>query len=66
MRLWGHTFTDFKSCERICWACGYVIDRDWTETETKKWIIDEEGCELHCGGKWHRHKRVALTTPQGT
>ena len=61
MQFWGHTFTDFKSCERICWVCGYVIDRDSDESEVKEWIKREEDCELHCGGAWHKHKRVALS-----
>lgn len=67
MNLWGHHFRDFKSCERICWKCGYVIDRNSDEAEIKRWIEEEEGCELHCGGAWHKHKRVpssALSRPQ--
>lgn len=61
MNFWGHNFTDHKSVERICWACGYVTDRGLDEKETKNWIKREEGCELHCGGAWHKHKRVALS-----
>lgn len=59
LELWGHAFTDFKSCERICWACGYVIDRDSDEADVRKWICEEEDGELHCGGAWHVYKRAA-------
>jgi len=61
MKLWGHTFTDFKSCERICWTCGYVIDRDSSEREVRRWIKQEEGGELHCGGRWG-HYRIGKAT----
>ncbi len=47
--FWGHRFIDFKSVERICWACGYVIGRDWTPDEAREWIKEHEGCELWCG-----------------
>jgi hypothetical protein len=53
VNLFGHQFRNFKSCERICWTCGYVIDREGSEEEVKEWIRQEEGCELHCGGAWH-------------
>jgi hypothetical protein len=56
MQFWGHSFTDFKSCERICWACGYVIDRDSSEAEVKRWIRREEGGELHCGNRWGKYE----------
>lgn len=65
MRLWGHLFRNYGEEERVCRDCGYVIGSKWTEDETKDWIKQEEGCELHCGGKWHVFKRVALTTPLG-
>jgi hypothetical protein len=58
MNFWGHNFRDFKSCERICWACGYVIDRNDNEEEVKQWMRDMEGCDLHCGGAWHIYKRI--------
>lgn len=66
MNFWGHNFTDFKSVERICWACGYVIDRNDNESQVKKWIKREEGCELHCGGAWHTHKRVKSSSVPST
>lgn len=61
MNFWGHNFSKFGSVERICWACGYVISSDQAAEEAKRWICEEEGTELHCGGAWHVFKRV---TPQ--
>lgn len=62
MKLWDHTFRKHGSVERMCPRCGYVIGHDWTEEETKAWIIHEEGCELHCGGEWHQFKRIRKRT----
>lgn len=59
MNLWGHIFSDFKSSERICWSCGYVIDRESTEREVIRWIKREEGGELHCGNAWGRYNVVS-------
>lgn len=67
MNFWGHCFVNHKSVERICLACGYVTDRGLNEKQTMRWIKREEGCELHCGGEWHKYKRIDehWTCPHG-
>ena len=59
IEIWGHKFVNFKSVERICLACGYVVGRQELE-ESLEWIKDHEGCELWCGGSWHIFKRRLL------
>lgn len=66
MNFWGHHFRQFGTVEKICRACGYVIPSPADEATVKAWMIREEGCELHCGGYWHGHRRVELTQPAPT
>jgi hypothetical protein len=48
----GHTFTNFGSCEQICWDCGFVIPRGLTATEVHKTILELAGATPRCGGAW--------------
>ncbi len=53
MDVFGHHFRDFKSVEKICWACGYVIPRVSTCDEAAGFIVQHDGSEVWCGGAWH-------------
>jgi hypothetical protein len=54
MKFWSHDFIGHGqgSPEMICRTCGYVVEKA-SEQKAKSYIIDREGCELHCGGSWH-------------
>lgn len=53
MDLLGHHFSNFKSEELICWRCGYVIPRDYSEREVQQQMIEIDGSLIKCGGVWH-------------
>jgi len=58
MQLHGHNFVNFKSTEKICWTCGFVIEREMTKAEVEKLMIECVGFVAACGGAWHRYVPV--------
>ena len=50
MSVNGHFFTKFKSVERICWKCGFVIPDSFDMEELRRWKpLQQWGA---CSGKW--------------
>lgn len=51
-KVYGHTFVDFKSVEKICWKCGYVTPRCESDRDLKMFICDY-GHPQYCPDRWH-------------
>lgn len=47
-----HHFSPFKSEEKICWSCGFVIPREASTTEIAQ-LFDDCGIRHECPRAWH-------------
>ena len=52
MKIYGHSFTNFGSCEKIC-RCGFVIGSESTPEWVEQELIEARDDKIYCTGIWH-------------
>ena len=62
----GHTFVCHKSCENICWSCGYVTYAVGSADDAilAMALIDGMKSYPECSGYWHGRAKKRIRVPK--